>query len=120
MGTRVIRTEDPRLLTEGGMYVGDLPFRDVPELRRAAVVVFVRSTMAHARLTNVDTTAAKASPGVYKVITAADIAHLPKQPSPFPGVVPDPYLRPLLATDRVRFVGEPIAVIIAESQYLGD
>lgn len=109
MGTRVIRTEDPRLLTEGGKYVGDL------KLDNAAVVVYVRSTMAHAKIVSIDTSAAAAVPGVLKVCTAADITHLPLLPSPFPGIVPDPFLRPLLSTDRVRFVGEPLAVVIAEN-----
>ena len=79
--------------------------------------MYVRSSMAHARILDIDTSAA-APPGVIKVLTAADIAHLPKLPSPFPGVVPDPYLRPMLATDLVRFVGEPVAAVIAENAYL--
>jgi aerobic carbon-monoxide dehydrogenase large subunit len=112
MGTRVIRTEDPKLLTQGGSYVGDL------ELPNAAALVYVRSSIAHARITGIDTSVASAMPGVVKVLTAADIAHLPKLPSPFPGIVPDAYLRPMLATDTVRFVGEPVAAIIAEDVYL--
>ncbi|MEO8693072.1 MAG: xanthine dehydrogenase family protein molybdopterin-binding subunit [Acidimicrobiales bacterium] len=112
MGTRVIRTEDPKLLTHGGDYVGDL------DLAGSAALVYVRSSMAHARILDIDTSAAATMPGVIKVLTAADIAHLPKLPSPFPGVVPDPYLRPMLATDLVRFVGEPVAAVIAENAYL--
>jgi carbon-monoxide dehydrogenase large subunit len=109
LGNRVLRTEDPKFLTTGGVYVGDL---DLPGATR---VVYVRSTMAHARLLAVDTAAAKGMPGVLDVVTAADIAHLPTAPSPYPGLVQDPYLRPLLATDRVRFVGEAIAAIVAET-----
>ena len=112
MGTRVIRTEDPKLLTRGGSYVSDL------DLPNAAALVYVRSSMAHARITGIDTSAAAAMPGVVQVLTAADIVHLPKLPSPFPGIVPEPYLRPMLATEIVRFVGEPVAAVIAEDAYL--
>ena len=56
LGTRVVRTEDPRLLTVGGTYVDDLR---VPELADAARVTFVRSPVAHARITGIDTTAAR-------------------------------------------------------------
>src|SRR5438552_765311 len=111
MGTRVIRTEDPKLLTHGGTYVNDI------DLPNSAALVYVRSSMAHARIVSIDTSIAAKMPGVIKVLTAADIAHLPKLPSPFPGVVPDPYLRPMLATDLVRFVGEPVAAVIAENAY---
>lgn len=112
LGNRVIRTEDPKLLTEGGTYVGDIA------LDGAAHVAYVRSSMAHARIAGIDTAAARALPGVLKVCTIADIGHLPKLPSPFPGVVPDPYLRPLLADGLVRFVGEPIASVIATDPYI--
>jgi carbon-monoxide dehydrogenase large subunit len=108
LGNRVMRTEDPKFLTVGGTYVGDL------RLDGTARVAFVRSTMAHAILTAVDTSAAAGMPGVLAVVTAADIAHLPKSPAPY-GVVSEPFLRPLLATDRVRFVGEAIVAVIAET-----
>jgi carbon-monoxide dehydrogenase large subunit len=111
LGNRVARTEDPKFLTVGGHYVGDLRIPD------AAAVAFTRSIMAHARLTGVDTSAAAAMPGVLGVFTAADIADLPKAPSMFPGMVQPQWLRPLLATDRVRFVGEAIAVVVAETPY---
>ena len=68
LGTRVIRTEDPRLLTAGGVYVDDL--RE-PELDGAARVTFVRSTVAHARITGIDKTEALAQPGVVAVLTVA-------------------------------------------------
>jgi carbon-monoxide dehydrogenase large subunit len=108
LGNRVLRTEDPKFLTVGGQYVGDLRLPD------AARVAFVRSTVAHAMLRDIDATAAKAMPGVLTVVTAADIAHLPTTPSPY-GVVPQPFLRSMLATDRVRFVGEAIVAVVAES-----
>src|SRR5205823_417936 len=69
LGTRVIRTEDPRLLTAGGVYVDDLR---TPELNGAARVTFVRSPLAHARITGIDASAALAEPGVIAVLTVAD------------------------------------------------
>src|ERR1700746_1324602 len=79
MGTRVVRTEDPRLLTVGGTYVDDVR---VPELTGAARVTFVRSPLGHARITGLDTSAALAAPGVVAVLTAADIDDLPPPPPP--------------------------------------
>jgi aerobic carbon-monoxide dehydrogenase large subunit len=61
LGTRVMRTEDPRLLTVGATYVDDLR---VPELAQAARVTFVRSPLAHGLITGIDVTAALAAPGV--------------------------------------------------------
>ena len=79
LGTRVVRTEDPRLLTVGGTYVDDLR---VPELTGAARVTFVRSPMAHARITGIDASAALAAPGVVAVLTAQDMDDLPPPPPP--------------------------------------
>jgi len=59
LGTRVIRTEDPRLLTSGGVYVDDL---SIPELAQAKRLTFVRSPIGHARITGIDTAAAMAAP----------------------------------------------------------
>ena len=78
LGTRVIRTEDPRLLTVGGVYVDDLR---VPELDAAARVTFVRSAMAHALITGIDTSEALREPGVVAVLTAGDMDDLPS-PAP--------------------------------------
>src|SRR5260370_28237798 len=77
LGTRVIRTEDPRLLTAGGVYVDDLR---TPELNGAARLTFVRSPLAHARITGIDTGEASREPGVLAVLTARDMAHLPPPP----------------------------------------
>src|ERR1700758_841187 len=77
MGTRVVRTEDPKLLTVGGTYVDDVR---VPELTRAARVTFVRSPLGHARITGIDASAALAAPGVVAVLTVADIDDLPPPP----------------------------------------
>ena len=110
LGTRVVRTEDPRLLTWGGVYTDDLR---VPELDGAARITFVRSPIAHARITGIDTGAALASPGVVAVLTAADMDDVP------PGRA-RPTTEPLLATDRVRYVGEAVAIVVTEEGYQGE
>ena len=78
MGTRVARTEDPRLLTVGGAYVDDIR---VPELTGAARVTFVRSPVAHALITGIDASAALAVPGVVAVRTVADFDDIPPPPA---------------------------------------
>ena len=117
VGTRVVRKEDPKFLTTGGTYTADVQ----DQLLAGAVhAVFVRSTMAHAKLRSVDTSAAKTAPGVLAVYAYDDLADLPGRDMP-PGFVmlPPTLGRPILATGKVRFVGEPIAVIVAESAALG-
>ena len=109
MGTRVLRTEDPRLLTHGGVYTDDLR---VPELTGAAYVTVVRSPLAHALITGIDTSAAAGMPGVVAVLTAADL--------PAPPEGGDPTAEPLLAGDRVRYVGEPVALVLTEGRYQGE
>jgi carbon-monoxide dehydrogenase large subunit len=127
LGTRVVRTEDPRLLTVGGTYVDDLR---VPALTGAAQVTFVRSPVAHALITNVDAAAARAEPGVVAVLIAADLDDLPPPP-PLPDAgevsrvqAPVPigglFAEPLLAGDRVRYVGEPVAMVITDGRYQGE
>lgn len=110
MGTRVVRREDPRLITGTGAYVADL---DVAELDGAAAVTFVRSTIAHARLLDVDVSEAMAMPGVIAVLTHEDLTLAAPRPR-LPWVPPET-TRPWLATGRVRFVGEPIALVVAET-----
>jgi aerobic carbon-monoxide dehydrogenase large subunit len=123
MGTRVIRTEDPRLLTVGGVYVDDLR---TPELNRAAYVTFVRSPLAHARIAGIDASEALKEPGVVAVLTVADMDDLaPPPPSSgewdgSPAPLGGPWAEPLLAVDTVRFVGEPVAVVITDSRYQGE
>lgn len=106
LGTRVVRTEDPELLIGAARYVSDLV------LDNAVHVVFVRSELAHARITAVHTSAALSAAGVVAVYTAADLAL-----APFHGMakVHDHFARPPLATDTVRFVGEAIVAVVAES-----
>ena len=123
LGTRVIRTEDPRLLTAGGVYVDDLR---TPELNGAARLTFVRSPLAHARITGIDASEALAEPGVIAVLTVADMDDLAPPPpssgewdgSPTP--LGGPWSEPLLAIDTVRFVGEPVAVVITDGRYQGE
>ncbi|HUL25280.1 MAG TPA: xanthine dehydrogenase family protein molybdopterin-binding subunit [Streptosporangiaceae bacterium] len=125
LGTRVVRTEDPRLLTAGGTYVDDLR---VPELTGAARVTFVRSPVGHARITGIDTSAALAAPGVVAVLTSKDMDDLPPPPPPpeggpneaAPMPLGGPWSEPLLAVDRVRFVGEPVAMVLTDDSYQGE
>ncbi|MGE5131644.1 MAG: xanthine dehydrogenase family protein molybdopterin-binding subunit [Gemmatimonadota bacterium] len=128
LGTRVVRTEDPRLLTAGGTYVEDLR---VPELAGAARVTFVRSPFAHARITSIDPSAALAAPGVVGVLTVQDINDIPPPPPPPEGgpppgseAAPLPlggvWQEPLLAFDRVRFVGEAVAMVLTDDSYQGE
>jgi aerobic carbon-monoxide dehydrogenase large subunit len=126
LGTRVVRTEDPRLLTVGGTYVDDLR---VPELADAVRVTFVRSPIAHARITGLDTTAAREAPGVVAVLTIQDMDDLTPPPPPEPGSeVPEgaplpiggAWSEPLLAVDRVRYVGEAVAMVLTHDSYQGE
>jgi len=107
LGNAVRRREDPRLVSGRGRYVDDLPAED------GLFAVFVRSPLAHARLGGVDVTAARAVPGVVDAFTAADLG-LPARLA-F-GLLPDAFVRAPLATDTVRFVGEPVAVVVAETR----
>lgn len=108
LGTRVVRKEDPELLTVGGSYVDDLAPPD------AVHAVFVRSVMAHAEIRGVDTAEAAAAPGVVGVFTAADLGLTPR-PAAMPMLNQD-MGRTWLAADRVRYVGEPVAVVVATSR----
>ena len=106
LGNRVLRVEDQRLLTEGARYVADLRFDGQAHVR------FVRSTVAHGRLLGVDTGDAESRPGVLGVFTASDL-DLPDL-APIP-TVDQRMARPVLARDTVRFVGEPVAAVVAET-----
>ena len=87
LGNRVLRVEDPRLLTAGGTYVADI--RD-PLLDGAAHVAYVRSQVAHGTILAIDVDAARAMPGVIAVLTAVDLG-LEPQPNPFnPGIATTP------------------------------
>jgi carbon-monoxide dehydrogenase large subunit len=117
LGTRVKRKEDPKFLTIGGTYTADV--RDA-RLDGAVHATFVRSTMAHAKLLEVDVDEARSAPGVVDVLTHADLAEFAPPKSGMPGFIPDEMARPWLAGDTVRFVGEPIAVILTDEPYRGE
>ena len=106
MGNAVLRREDPDLLTGAARYVGDM---DPPG---AVHLAFVRSVMAHARIETVDTAAARSAPGVLGVWTAADV---PIAPQPLFMMLP-PELARLPLADKARYVGDPIAAVVAESR----
>jgi carbon-monoxide dehydrogenase large subunit len=115
VGARIKRTEDPRLLTGLGDYVDD---RKVSHLLHVA---FRRSDHSHARIISIDCTAARAAPGVVAVFTAEDLASLVKPlraTSRMAGYHATPILP--LADGKVRYVGEPVVGIIAESRYLAE
>src|SRR5439155_19238713 len=103
-----------RILTGRGRYVDDV---SLPGLLHAA---FLRSPYAHARINALDSAAARAMPGVIAVLTGADMQRLtnPMSIHMLPGYR-GPRFWPL-ATDMVRFVGDPIAIVIAESRYLAE
>ncbi len=116
VGQPVPRTEDPVLLRGEGRYTDDL------NLPGQAYGVVVRSRVAHGMLRGVDTAAARAMPGVLAVLTAADLeaAGLKQMPNHVFGQnrdgTPWPHPRQMaLATDRVRYVGDPIAFVVAET-----
>jgi aerobic carbon-monoxide dehydrogenase large subunit len=100
------RREDPPLLMGAARYIDDLA---VPGALQAA---FVRAPLAHGRILAVEATAATVMPGVVGVFTAADLA-LPKLPA---GSAPAAFARPVLTETTVRFLGEPVAVVVAESR----
>jgi aerobic carbon-monoxide dehydrogenase large subunit len=117
-GASVKRSEDPRILTGAGRYVDDIK---LPGMLHAA---FVRSPLAHGRVLSVDVSAARALPGVVAVLTGADLeAMTVPGPDPLMALLgftgPTPEFT-LLATDKVRLMGDPVAVVIAESRYLAE
>ena len=115
LGASMLRLEDRPLLTGRGKYAADVR---LPGLLHAAVL---RSPYPHARLGAIRAKAALALPGVVSVVTAEEIAgigNIPVRLAPRPSIVP--CLQPPLARDKVRYVGEPVAVVIAESRYLAE
>ena len=107
LGTRVQRKEDPKFLTTGGVYVDDL---DDERLEGALQAVFVRSAVAHGTILGIETADAESMPGVVAVHTAESLG-LEPVPSPFNPMVS----RTNLASGKVRYVGEPVAVVVAET-----
>jgi aerobic carbon-monoxide dehydrogenase large subunit len=117
LGTRVLRTEDPRFLTAGGVYTADVAD---DRLAGACHVFFVRSPVAHARIRSVDVSAALEAPGVVAAFTGEDLAGLPLLPPPMPGMFEEKMRQPLLARGTARYVGEPVAVVVTDDPYLGE
>ncbi|NDD96994.1 MAG: xanthine dehydrogenase family protein molybdopterin-binding subunit, partial [Actinobacteria bacterium] len=111
IGTRVVRTEDPDLVTGRGTFVDNL------SLPGAAHVVYVRSTIAHARIDAIDIDEARAMPGVVGIFTATDLGADGIGPVPIDmPLLPADISRGALATDTVRFVGELVAAVVAETR----
>ncbi|WP_396934972.1 xanthine dehydrogenase family protein molybdopterin-binding subunit [Mycolicibacterium sp.] len=114
-GRRVERVEDTRLLTGRGSFVDDIVR---PGMLHAC---FVRSPYARATINGVDTTAAAALPGVHAVLTAADLNHEVKEAwHAVAGKDMPDTPRPPLAEGEVKFVGDPVALVIAESRYIAE
>ena len=111
VGARVKRREDPRLMTGSGTYVDDVRLPGMLHL------AFVRSDYAHARITNIDVSAALEVPGVVAVFTGEDLQGLIR---PILAQSESPGYRasstPPLAIDKVRYVGDPIVAVVAESR----
>ena len=116
IGSPVERLEDRRFLRGKGTYVGDL---SRPGLLYAAIL---RSPVAHGRIRSIDTAAALALPCVHAVITAAEIGspvpRIPIRLQPLP--ILEPYHQPVMAERKVRYVGEPIAVALADSPAIAE
>ena len=112
VGARIKRTEDPRLLTGLGAYTDDR------QVMRVLHVAFRRSDQAHARSRSIDCSAARAAPGVVAVLTAEDLSAAVRPlvaTSRMPNYYPTPLLP--LAQHKVRYVGEPVVGVIAQSRY---
>jgi carbon-monoxide dehydrogenase large subunit len=120
VGARVLRSEDPRILTGRGRYIDDVV---VPGMLHAA---FLRSQIPHGRLVSVDVAEARQLPGVVAVYTGEDMARLtqPAQAGSAIGINLMPGMRSptfySLATDKVRYVGDPIAMVVAEDRYVAE
>ncbi len=117
-GARVARIEDPALLTGGARYVDDIRLLGVLQ------ACFVRSPHPHARINGIDAAAARTMPGVHAVLTADDMpGRLATDPIPTP--VPNPAITAMrtqlaLARDEVCYVGEIVAVVIADNRYVAE
>ncbi|WP_433504480.1 xanthine dehydrogenase family protein molybdopterin-binding subunit [Pseudonocardia halophobica] len=114
LGTRVVRTEDPVFLTRGATYTDDLTDE---RLTGALHVTLVRSPLAHATINSIDVEEARSAPGVVAVFTGADCDIAPALLFPAANKA---MLRPFLATDRVRYVGEAVAAVLTEEAYQGE
>jgi aerobic carbon-monoxide dehydrogenase large subunit len=110
LGTRVMRVEDPRFLRGEGTYIANL------DLPGALHITYVRSSMARAKINAVDTTEAAAMPGVVAIFTAADVDLAPAAGM---FLLNQQMVRPYLAIDEVRFVGDPVAMVMSDTKEQG-
>ncbi|HXW27123.1 MAG TPA: xanthine dehydrogenase family protein molybdopterin-binding subunit [Xanthobacteraceae bacterium] len=119
-GAQIRRNEDKRLLTGQALFVDDV---ELPGMVHAA---FLRSNLAHAAIRSIDVSAARGRDGVVAVYTAADLGAywapgpLLVPPPPIAGIAFNPRTQVPLAKDKVRHVGEPLAVVLAQSRYLAE
>jgi carbon-monoxide dehydrogenase large subunit len=115
IGMEVERLEDPPLVTGRGRFAGDINFPRQLHMR------IVRSNHAHGRLVSIDARAARELPGVVAVWTATDISDVPPidfREGPIEKLAP--YRQPVLATEKVRYVGDPVAAVFAEDPYVAE
>src|SRR5215468_333917 len=119
IGRPIERLEDLRLLRGRGQYVGDLAPTNVLH------AMVLRSNIAHGLIKRIDTSRACARPGLHAVITAQDIARalpaipvIPMRQEPTPQL--KPYEQPVIAHGKVRYVGEPLALVVAESTAIAE
>jgi aerobic carbon-monoxide dehydrogenase large subunit len=115
IGQRVLRLEDGPLLAGQGTFAADWSFPDMLHMR------VVRSDVAHGTITGIDISAAMAIDGVIAVWTPDDVADIPDidfRATKYTGL--EPYKQPVLARGRVRYVGEPVAVVFAENSYVAE
>jgi len=107
LGNRVVRKEDPALLTSGGTYVDDIV------VDGALHVVYVRSMVAHGEITSIDVDEARNAPGVVDIVTSAELTIGDIKPFMMLNQL---LTRPVLARGRVRYVGDPIVAVVAETR----
>src|SRR6516162_7411443 len=119
-GEPITRNEDQRLLTGQALFIDDV---ELPGMLSAA---FLRSNLAHARIVRIDTTAALRRPGVVAIYTSSDLGDywqpgpLLVPPPPIDGIIFNQRTQVPLARDTVRHVGEPLAIVIAESRHVAE
>ena len=113
VGKSIPRVEDPKFLRGRGNYIDDY---EVPNMLEVAVA---RSTMAHAKILSIDTSAAEAVPGVVAIVTSENVTdHV--NPMPDFGPSPDKHTWYCLAVDKVRYMGEGVAVVAATSRAVAE
>tara|TARA_B100000945_G_C20424154_1_gene619486 strand:- start:1436 stop:3775 length:2340 start_codon:yes stop_codon:yes gene_type:complete len=119
-GKSIVRNEDPQLLTGQALFVDDV---NLPDMVHAA---FVRSTYAHAKIVKIDVSTALNREGVVAVYTAEDLGNywqpgpLLVQPPPIKNLIFNERTQVPLAKDKVRFVGEPVVMVLAENRYIAE